>query len=105
MTRPLTGADLRRSADLVVISAAFDGHMPHLGGAKPSQMHVAELCRLNNATRRDRNPMVTRDRLMAIAAEWDLDGNPLSDQSDMCVHELAELLRPHSSNGSMGLAG
>jgi hypothetical protein len=92
MARPQVKQDNGRGANFGVIQSAFEAYMPTLV-AQPSQSDVAELCRLDCVTRRDRAPVETRDRIYAIAAEWDFDRDLLSEQSNACIQVLAELLR------------
>jgi hypothetical protein len=54
---------------------------------------VAELCKRDCSARPGRDWSLVRDQLLTIAADWDLLRDRLDQQSDECLHGLAEFLR------------
>lgn len=66
--------------------------MPSAIGETLTLDQVAELCRHLLAACRGRSLVPFRDRLIAVAVEWDLGTDLLRDQSDLCIQELAALL-------------
>ena len=85
--------ELRRWADLTVIQGAFQARLPELLPAASGLKDVAELCKRDFAARPARDWNDVREQMLTIGADWDLQRDRLEQQSDECLHCLAEFLR------------
>ena len=88
----MTGNDFRRWADSTVVQRAQEARLPQVEFWAMGLGDVAELCRRDYAARPGRDCNAVRDQLLLIAVEWDLARDRLDQQSDTCLHAIAEFL-------------
>ncbi len=86
-------SDLRRWADLTVIHRALETKLPDTPYPTAGLRDVAEACKRDYAARPGRDCNDARDLLLLIGVEWDLARDRLDQQSNVCLHAIADFLR------------
>ena len=84
--------ELRRWDDLSAIRRILSARMPEHGDQPVGLSEIAELCRRQALARPGRDWWETRDQILTIGCEWDLQNDRLEAQTDSCLHYLAAYL-------------
>jgi hypothetical protein len=84
---------LRRSNDLQIVREAIAVVEPRALTGQIRLEHVVEAIKVNSAPHGGRSWHDVRDQILTIATEWDLLSDELEQQSDECLHCLANFLR------------
>ena len=87
-----TAAELRRWNDLATIRRALAAAMPELADRPVGLKDIARLCKRRVAARPGRDWHEMRDVILTIGCEWDLARDRLDEQSNACLHCLAQFV-------------
>jgi len=84
--------ELRCWADLAAIHSVLKARLPELPVPKIGLAEIAELCKRELKARPTRDYHDTREQILRIAVEWDLDHDALEQQSNECLRAVASFL-------------